>query len=281
MRRFLVLIAAALFIAPHVAGAQEGLVLDTVAFRLPEVVTDEYLDTVNVRKKFMLNDYCMVGAWGGVVLNNTFFNPTRETTFFLNYPVWGVSFTMYGKMFGFMPYFGFEAGFQHTYEGYKFKKNKETGAIGHVEGATKAVMPVLEAQYLSVFHFEIGNYFKIQAKAGIYGGYRMGITRSGDESQIDESILTSFKDTDRRFTYGFEGGAGFGLVFSPVEIHFNALAKWSWASFYNPDYYSPYYYRFAYPLDIMVTMGVYFQLTRRYGATHKQLRQKAKSLVYE
>ena len=69
-------------------------------------------------------------------------------------------------------------------------------------------------------------------------------------------------------------------MFDPVEIHFNALLRWSWSSLYAPDYASPYYYRYAYPLDIIASVGVHFQLTKRSGKTTKALRRQAKELVY-
>ena len=52
----------------------------------------------------------------------------------------------------------------------------------------------------------------------------------------------------------------------------NALLRWSWSSLYAPDYASKYYYRYAYPLDIIATVGVHFQLTKRSGKTNRQLR---------
>ena len=43
---------------------------------------------------------------------------------------------------------------------------------------------------------------------------------------------------------------------------------------------SPYYYRYAYPMDAIVTVGVHFQLTKRSGKTSQALRQEAKRIVY-
>ena len=56
-------------------------------------------------------------------------------------------------------------------------------------------------------------------------------------------------DYDLRLSYGLHGGVGFGVVVSPFEFHVNAQIKWGWGSFWKPDYTSPYYYRFGYPLD--------------------------------
>ena len=44
-------------------------------------------------------------------------------------------------------------------------------------------------------------------------------------------------------------------MFEPVEIHFQAMYKHSLATLYEPDHYSQYYYRFAYPSNIVVSAG--------------------------
>ena len=69
-------------------------------------------------------------------------------------------------------------------------------------------------------------------------------------------------------------------MFDPIEIHFNALFRWSWSTLYDPDSISPYRYRYAYPLDISATVGVHFQLTKRSGKTTAQLRREAREIVY-
>ena len=73
---------------------------------------------------------------------------------------------------------------------------------------------------------------------------------------------------------------GFGFVFDPIEIHLKAAYKHSLSSLYNPNYYSDYYYRFAYPSNIIISAGVHFQLTKRTGKTKTQLKKEAKELVY-
>ena len=93
---------------------------------------------------------------------------------------------------------------------------------------------------------------------------------------VNPAIRDAFLDTDRRFDYGIKGGAGFGFVFDPVEIHFSAMYKYSMSSLYQPDYYSQYYYRYAYPSNIVFSVGLHFQLTKRTGKTRHQLKQEAR-----
>jgi hypothetical protein len=144
---------------------------------------------------------------------------------------------------------------------------------------------VPEIFYLSHFHLDFGEHFKLMAKVGIYGGYRRSIKRVLDEYYVGyadyDQYVEAFRDYDRRWTYGVQGGIGAAVMLSPFEFHLNAQIKWGWNSFWNPDYYSQYYYRFGYPLDGAVTFGIYYQLTPRYGHTRAQLKRLAKKMVRE
>ena len=97
---------------------------------------------------------------------------------------------------------------------------------------------------------------------------------------MDTSIANSFLKTDNRFDYGIKGGLGFGLVFDPIELHIQAMYKHSLSSLYEPDHNSQYYYRYAYPSNIIISAGVHFQLTKRTGQTKHNLKKTAKEIVY-
>ena len=243
----------------------------------PMTYSDAYLDTVKVNRVFEVNDYSLIGVEYGVSFNRMSFNPPyTQSTFFVP-GTFGIFYTRYGKMFGYMPYFGFKIGLRYSHEGYKFKEDKDTKEIANIEGASQAIIKFAEAPFMAHLHLD-GLHYKVMADFGIYGGYRLGITRTGD--RVREEIVNSFLDTDRRFDYGLCGGLGVGLVFDPVEFHINANVRYSWGTLYDPDYASKDYYRFAYPFDVMVTAGVYFQLTRRTGRGKAQLRHEAYQQVY-
>jgi len=243
----------------------------------PMTYSDAYLDTVKVNRVFEVNDYSLIGVEYGVSFNRMSFNPPYTQSTFLVPGTFGIFYTRYGKMFGYMPYFGFKIGLRYSHEGYKFKEDKDTKETANIEGASQAIIKFAEAPFMAHLHLD-GLHYKVMADFGIYGGYRLGITRTGDS--VREEIVNSFLDTDRRFDYGLCGGLGVGLVFDPVEFHINANVRYSWGTLYDPDYASKDYYRFAYPFDIMVTAGVYFQLTRRTGRGKAQLRREAYQQVY-
>ena len=239
--------------------------------------SDAYLDTVQVVHALELNDYSLVGFEYGAGWSNQLFNPSYKQTWQFNTGYYGVTWTKYGKLFGFMPYFGIQLGLFHGYEGYTMEENKETGTISTILGATKVTYEVYEVPLLSQFHFDT-DHFKLMGGVGPYAGYRVNIHREGN--WVDDGITDSFVPTDRRFDYGLKGGVGFGIVFDPVEVHFKASVRYSWANLYDPDYRSAYYYSYAYPLDIMASVGVYLQLGKRSGKTKAMLKREAREIVF-
>ena len=246
-----------------------------------EKYTDEFLDTVVVKKKLRLNDYSLIGFQYGATLSQVMWNPSQNQKMLLMPVNFGVTYTLYGKMFGYMPYFGIQAGLFYGKEGYEFEYNEEKEYTYKIEGAEKAVFDVLEIPVLSHFHVDFWH-MKIIAQLGCFVGYRMGIERfAGVTGNVTDEVAHSFMPYDVRFDYGIKGGLGFGLVFDPIEIHIQAMYKHSLSSIYDPDYYSQYYYRFAYPTNIIISAGVHFQLTKRSGMSRKQIKQQAKNIVYE
>ncbi len=245
-----------------------------------DAITDAELDTINVKKKLEINDYVMLGVQYGAGLSQVMWNPSQKQDMVFTPLNFGVTVTKYQKMFGYMPYFGFQAGLFYAREGYQFKYNENTGYIYRVEGAEKAIIDVVEVPLLFQFHIDMWN-FKIMANLGAFGGYRLNIQRfPGESGRVTAGLENAFAEHDRRWDYGLKGGVGFGLVFDPIEIHFQASYKHSLSSLYRPDYYSPYYYRFAYPSNIIVSVGVQYQITKRTGRTKAQLKKMAKDMVY-
>ena len=240
--------------------------------------TDEYLDTAKVSNIFKLNDYWMVGVEYGVSFVRQQFVPkfSQETMMVPGY--YGVTLTKYSKMFGYMPYFGFQIGFYNGYEGYRFKMSKETGFTPNLEGAEQVVMQIYEVPFLTQIHYDT-EYFKLIGLLGIYGAYRNTIERTGP--YVSEEIAHSYRSFDYRYDYGLQGGAGFGLVFSPFELHITAKVRYSWSSLFEPGYRQTLDNWYAYPFDVIVSGSLHFHLSKRNGRSRADLRREAKRIVYE
>lgn len=256
-----------------------------VEIAISDTLTDEFLDSYEIKKKLVLNDYSMIGIQGGVGLSQVMWNPKYRQDMILMPVNFGVLYTKYGKMFGYMPYFGFQIGLMYAQEGYQFKSDKDDPdrIPNTIQGADKAVYDVVEMPLLSHIHFDMWR-MKIIANIGFYAGYRLKIHRFPYGGEFTNPAYAetenAFLETDRRWDYGIKGGLGFGLVFDPIEIHIKAMYKHSLSSLYNPDYASKYYYRYAYPSNIVISAGLHFQLTKRTGKTKSDLKKQAKDLVY-
>ena len=284
MKRYILLIPL-LLMAGAILSAQEEkkktIDLDKEFFHLPDSVTNEYLDNVDLNKRARINNYWMVGVYGGVSVEHGYYNPLRQVNFYLNKPVYGFSIVRHATMMNMFPNLGMELGYQHNYEGYQFKEYEVDGFKyqSNIDGAYEASIEVQEGYLLTHAHFDLGTHAKILAKAGLYGGYRTSIHRDGPF--VKAEYLDSFQETDKRWTYGMKGGVGFGLMFDPFEIHLTAQVKWGWNPYYPPDKYNPYRYRYAYPLDGAITLGVYYQLSPRRGHTRAGLRKLARAVIEE
>ena len=242
--------------------------------------TNEFLDTLNVKKNLVINDYSMFGITYGVNLSRVTWNPRQNQDLLVIPMNIGISYTKYGKMFGYMPFFGFQIGVNYTQEGYQFEYNEEKDYTYKIEGAEKAIYDIVEVPILMHCHYDMWN-FKIIAHAGCYGGYRIGIQRfPGKTGLVDPEVEHSFVETDRRWDYGLKGGLGFGLVFDPLEFHLMATYKHSFGTLYEPDHYSEYYYRFAYPMNIVISAGIHVHLSKRTGMSKSALRKQAREIVY-
>lgn len=265
--------------ADSIAGRLDSLTaasLDSVD--LVPLFSDEYLDTVKMKKAKSINDYTMIGVQYGVSLSQMRFNPTKRQGMLILPYNFGITYTRYGKMFGYMPYFGFQTGVLFGQDGYVFKKNKETGDYNEsVDGATKAVYSYAEVPLLAHLHIDVWH-LKLIVNLGLYAGYRLEVEREGE--RLDPQYANTFYDYDRRFDYGAKAGAGIGLILDPIEFHIQATYRASLGSLYRPNYYSEYYYRFAYPSDILITAGIHIQLTKRTGKTKAALKKEAKALIY-
>ncbi len=238
------------------------------------VFTDEFLDSTNVKKaKNLINDYTLVGIQYGMGLNEMSFNPHMEQSMLFTPINIGFLYTRYGKIFGYMPYFGIQLGLFYTKEGYYLDEGY------NIQGARKVTWDVVEFPALAHMHFDFWK-MKFMVNIGFYVSYRLTIDRSGD-IELPPALVNNFLSTDHRFNYGIKGGAGFGLIFDPIEIHLMAHYKYGFASMYDANYYSEYYYRFATDSNFIFSIGVHFQLTKRTGKTRKQLKSEAQEIYLQ
>lgn len=235
-------------------------------------------DTVVTKKKFLLNDYSMIGISYGITFSTTYFTPPKKNKTFITKPNYiSITYTKYCKMFGYMPYFALVTGLDMGTEGFSFRPDTETGKIADADDVQTCSIRLFDIPALAQFHFDF-HPGKVFLDLGVFAGWRQSITRSGP--WLDPQWEHSFRSYENRFDYGLQGGLGFALMFDPIEINFKCHLRWSWQSIYDPDYSSPYSYKYAYPIDIIASVGVAFQLGRRTGKTKRELKREAYNQVY-
>ena len=177
--------------ADSIAGRLDSLTAASLdSIDLVPLFSDEYLDTVKMKKAKSINDYTMIGVQYGVSLSQMRFNPTKRQGMLILPYNFGITYTRYGKMFGYMPYFGFQTGVLFGQDGYVFKKNKETGDYNEsVDGATKAVYSYAEVPLLAHLHIDVWH-LKLIVNLGLYAAYRLEVEREGE--RLDPQYANTF-----------------------------------------------------------------------------------------
>lgn len=254
--------------------------------------SDADLDTLVIARQRRINPYWLVGAQYGYSLQDTYFNPSRETDWTGEPLSFGVTLTRHQPMegifgaaadaiarAGLVPYFAIQGGFLYTHESFRFKANRETGVTPTLDGATGTRLEAFEVPLTMQWWFDGGAFKLLFPELGLYAGYRGGIERFGDN--VAEAYRTAYRPTDHRWEYGVKAGLGVGLAFDPIEVHLRGTFRMALRSLYQPDSYSPYYYRFAYPYDILISVGIHYQLSNRQGRTRRELREEARRQVYD
>ena len=86
---------------------------------------------------------------------------------------------------------------------------------------------VPEVFAMSHFHFDIGDHFKLLGKVGLYGGYRLDITRIPEESYAQSKTFLeyehAFREYDRRWSYGVKGGLGWRLQWAQSYMAYDII----------------------------------------------------------
>lgn len=173
----------------------------------------------------------------------------------------GVTYSYLHDLWGMYSIFGIQTGLRYAKEGYSLETSD-----GDKYNTT--FYEVIELPVASLFHFELFNrHMRILAQIGPYIGYRLSVDRPYLAS--DDFAANQWKDTDIRFDYGVKGGLGIAAVFAPIEIHIEAIYKHSFSSLYQPNTNSDYFYEFLYPSQFILSVGVHFQIGRKFFINDK------------
>lgn len=227
-----IIIAAALIISCTISFAQD---YDFIG-DLDDDFT--FLDTVPKKKKFF-NEH-LLGVEYSAIMSGIKSSPSIGESRTFTYRNYGISYTFYHVLWDKMANFGLKIGARYEEVGYK-SEYPQFGETYHE----------VELPLISQFKIDFSA-FRILVNAGTYYGYRLDTDKPG-----------GFDQYDQRHDYGLLAGAGFGIVFRPMEFHIEANYKFGLGSIYQTNKISDLYWLYAYPRDLVISAGLYFHLEKR------------------
>lgn len=198
---------------------------------------NEFADIDTVPRPQQYKSIHMLGVQYAVNVSGLRSTPSVNQENIITYKNFSILYTYYHALWDEMFNFGLQVGAKFGEEGYK------SPLIGYGE-----TCKIVELPLISQFKIDFSR-FRVLANVGPYAGYRLKTDKEG-----------GFDEYDNRFDYGIIAGAGFGIVFKPLEIHLEGNYKWSLSSMYHTYKYSDQYWLFAYPSNIMISVGLFIHL---------------------
>lgn len=153
-----------------------------------------------------------------------------------------VLYTFYHPLWLAYDYFGLQTGVRYSKYGFL----NDRYAFEHFEQTVTTV----EIPFLSAFHADIGERFRILLSLGPFVGYRLSTTKDN-----------GFDCFDIRWDYGIVGGAG--IAYIPVrwmEIHLEGAFHYSLSMLYYPQKMSTSYWVYSYPWQASICLGLHFKI---------------------
>ena len=153
-----------------------------------------------------------------------------------------VLYTYYHPLWGVYDFFGLQTGFRYTRYGfvndeYEFENFAQT-------------LSIIELPFLSAFHIDIGEHFRILLSLGPFVGYRFATTKDN-----------GFDCYDIRWDYGIVGGAGLAYIFAKrLELQLEGAFHYSLSMLYHPERMSSSSWMYSYPWQASISLGFHVKL---------------------
>ena len=153
-----------------------------------------------------------------------------------------VLYTYYHPLWGAYDFFGLQTGLRYSKYGfvndeYQFEHFEQT-------------VTFVELPFLSAFHIDLGEHFRILLSLGPFVGYRFATTKDN-----------GFDCFDIRFDYGIVGGAGLAYILGKrIEFHLEGAFHYSLSMLYHPEKMSSTSWIYSYPWEASINFGVHFKI---------------------
>ena len=152
-----------------------------------------------------------------------------------------ILYTYYNPLWGWIDLFGLQTGIQFSQYGFK------NGKYNYQNFEQK--VSVIEIPFVSSFHYDIGESFRILAGIGPFIGYRAFTTKSN-----------GFDCFDNRFDYGLVATLGLAYILGRVEFHLEGSFNYSLSMLYHPERMSSSWWLYTYPWRAGINFGVHLKL---------------------
>lgn len=153
-----------------------------------------------------------------------------------------VLYTYYHPLWSVIDVFGLQTGLRYSRYGFV----NDEYLFEHFE----QTVSIIELPFLSAFHIDLGEHFRILLSIGPFIGYRFATTKDN-----------GFDCFDNRIDYGIQGGAGLAYIIGRrFELHLEGTFHYSLSMLYHPEKMSSTSWLYSYPWQASISLGFHVKL---------------------
>ena len=153
-----------------------------------------------------------------------------------------ILYTYYHPLWSVIDVFGLQTGLRYSRYGFV----NDEYVFEHFE----QTVSIIELPFLSAFHIDLGEHFRILLSIGPFLGYRFATTKDN-----------GFDCFDNRIDYGIQGGAGLAYIIGKrFELHLEGTFHYSLSMLYHPEKMSSLSWLYSYPWQASISLGFHVKL---------------------
>ena len=153
-----------------------------------------------------------------------------------------ITYPYYHPLWSVIDVFGLQTGLRYSRYGFV----NDEYVFEHFE----QTVSIIELPFLSAFHIDLGEHFRILLSIGPFLGYRFATTKDN-----------GFDCFDNRIDYGIQGGAGLAYIIGKrFELHLEGTFHYSLSMLYHPEKMSSLSWLYSYPWQASISLGFHVKL---------------------
>ncbi len=199
----------------------------------------------------------LIGLKYGYGINKVDYSITNDHTQMESLLNLGLYYTYYHTLWGTMPFFGMQLGFELGEIGQTYVEGKDETRVENELRFRSYTMPLT-----TQFRYDVG---MVRIMLGV-GGYFSYISSSLNDLSIPENL--------NRYGGGIIGNLGFALKFDPIEVHLEGGYRYSLSYLYDPTSFSDRYWVYTYPNQIQISLGLFYRFGNKENKIKKERKEK-------